>query len=168
MLQVSSRLLFPCLTLSLYACVHLSGSDVNQSEFDPSKPTDKTSIKAASELQHDANEEFHVDPLPALGNEPDDFSDIDKRAADYRKDATVESEDARIERELREIHEAEAKTRSAEEKAAAEQRAKAAAQARKNSAAAAEHNRRIQRAAHEKAKKLPSIDDDQLEWNGLN
>ena len=124
----------------------------------------KTSVDMITEVTGDTR----IDPLPALGDGSDDFGDLDKRAEEYRKAALVESEDARIERELKEIRDTEAKAKTIAEKIEAEQRADANKKAREEAAANAKTNRKIQRAAEDKAKSLQGIENDELEWNGLN
>ena len=163
------------LAVAFTACVH--NAPVQESEdsveiSDKAGQREKKSAgkkpKTSADIITEVTGDTRIDPLPALGDGTDDFGDLDKRAEEYRKAAQVESEDARIERELREIRDTEAKAKQIAEKIGAEQRADASKKAREDAAANSKNNRKIQRAAEEKAKTMQGIENDELEWNGLN
>lgn len=159
------------ITLHLYGCVTstpevATGDD--ETAIEATGSDGKATKKGGKKKQPAVTDEFRIDPLPALGDGADDFQDLDKRAEAYEKEAKVESEDARIERELREIREAEAKSKIVEEQLEAQRQAEARRKAREEYDASLEHNRKVQRAAEQKAKALKGIDKDELEWNGLN
>ena len=153
--------------LNLTACVHTTGDSVQDDAKLRATDSMSRGSKTSKVAANTADDDLYVDPLPALGPGKDDFSDIEQRAAAYEKAAHEESEDARIERELREIHATEAKTRAELEKREAIERAEAHKQARAAAAQAAVENKQKVREARERAKKLPSIDQDDLEWHGL-
>jgi hypothetical protein len=171
MLRCTLPIISAVFALQLSGCVtstpQASESDEDTLIESPSNEG-RTAKKGGKKKQPAVTDEFRIDPLPALGDGPDDFQDLDKRAEAYEKEAKVESEDSRIERELREIREAEAKAKIVEEQLEAQRQAELRRKAREEHDASVEHNRKVQRAADEKAKSLKGIDKDELEWNGLN
>ncbi len=171
MLRCTLPLVSLVLALNFVGCVTSTPSTTDGDEdavIEAPSKDGRAAGKTGKKKQPAVTDEFRIDPLPALGEGPDDFQDLDKRADAYEKEAKIESEDSRIERELREIREAEAKAKIIEEQLEAQRQAEARRKAREEAEASAQHNRKMQRAAEEKAKSLKGIEKDELEWNGLN